>query len=95
MFTALGGGASSPDPLERLADPGALAQAKRWGLAIRLGQRLSGGVAAPLRRSHLAIVDDALWLNLDPDDEAFYGESVERRHRTLADAFGLQAILGI
>ena len=95
MFTALGGGAVTPAPLEQLAEPDALALAQRWGLAIRLGQRLSGGVAMPLKRSHLRIDDQSLWLCLDPKDEALYGESVERRHKTLADVFARKALLGV
>ncbi|MFX7918400.1 hypothetical protein ABTK44_19400, partial [Acinetobacter baumannii] len=53
LFTALGGGTSTPDPLPLLASPADLARARQWGLAMRLGQRLSGGVAAPLQRSRL------------------------------------------
>lgn len=68
-----------------------IAQAERWGLAMRLGQRLSGGVAAALEGSALARHEDALVLTLRPDDAALYGESVERRHKTLATALGLRA----
>jgi exopolyphosphatase/guanosine-5'-triphosphate,3'-diphosphate pyrophosphatase len=95
LFSALGGGAETPDTLIRLAPPEQLVQARCWGLAIRLGQRLSGGVAAPLQRSHMLIDAKSVWLCLDPADEALYGESVERRHRTLAEAFGRQAVLGV
>lgn len=95
MFTALGGGAVVPAPLGQLATADALAKAQRWGLAIRLGQRLSGGVAAPLRRSSLAMDERGLWLCLEGADEALYGDSVERRHKQLAEAFARQAILGV
>lgn len=68
-------------------------QAERWGLAMRLGQRLSGGVAEPLEVSRLCIRDGALALNLRPADAPLYGESVERRHKTLAAVFGLKAVV--
>ena len=93
LYTALGGGTGTPEPLERLARPAALEQARLWGLAIRLGQRLSGGVAAPLKRSRLALDKDALTLILKEDDAALYGEPVEKRHRALAAAFGKEPVL--
>jgi exopolyphosphatase/guanosine-5'-triphosphate,3'-diphosphate pyrophosphatase len=94
LYTALGGGSDTPEPLGQLATPEALAHARLWGLAIRLGQRLSGGVAAPLRRTRLAIDDESVWLVLDAADEALYGEAVEKRHKALASALGLKAVLG-
>lgn len=95
LYTALGGGLGCPEPLESLADAEALAHARRWGLAIRLGQRLSGGVAAPLRRSHVALEDGTLALSLQPHDEALYGEAVEKRHKALAAAFGREPVLEV
>jgi exopolyphosphatase/guanosine-5'-triphosphate,3'-diphosphate pyrophosphatase len=65
--------------------------AARWGLAMRLGQRLSGGVAAPLKSSALRVGEGVLTLHLAAGDGALYGEAVERRHKTLAAAFGLRA----
>ena len=94
LFTSLGGGTNTPDPLSRLAEPEALDLAKRWGLAMRLGQRMSGGVAEPLRQSSLSMEGDALTLSVRGGDEALYGEAVERRHRALANAFGVSARLG-
>jgi exopolyphosphatase / guanosine-5'-triphosphate,3'-diphosphate pyrophosphatase len=95
LYTALGGGLGCPEPLERLADDESLAHARLWGLAIRLGQRLSGGVAAPLRRSHLALEDGTLALSLEHRDEALYGEAVEKRHKALAAAFGREPVLEV
>lgn len=88
LFTCFGGGIESPPPLAQLAEPEALVAATRWGLAIRLGQRLSGGVASPLRHSTLAIDDAALSVVIAPEASALYGEAVERRHRALATALG-------
>jgi exopolyphosphatase/guanosine-5'-triphosphate,3'-diphosphate pyrophosphatase len=78
-------------PAARLCRPDALARAAQWGLAVRFGQRLSGGVAAGLERSALRIRDGSLRLELKREDQALYGEAVERRHHTLAAALGLTA----
>jgi exopolyphosphatase / guanosine-5'-triphosphate,3'-diphosphate pyrophosphatase len=90
LHTALGGGMDAPEPLTALADWGELARAAQWGLAIRLGQRLSGGVAGPLRRSSVAVVGEGLALTLEPRDAALYGEAVAKRHKVLASAMGLR-----
>lgn len=91
LFTSLGGGLESPPPVGQLADIEDLERAKLWGLAMRLGQRLSGGIAGPLRRSSLAVAGERLVLRLDGDHAALYGEAVEKRHRALAGALGLTA----
>jgi len=93
LFSSLGGTTETPDPLSRLAGPEMLYRAKLWGLAMRLGQRLSGGVAAPLKRSHVRLDPDELALCLESTDEALYGEAVEKRHRALAAAFGRTPVL--
>lgn len=95
LFTSLGGGASTPAPLDQLAPADALQRAIRWGLAMRLGQRLSGGVAAPLQQSRLEQSGDAVTLYLDPDHVALYGETVERRHRALAVALDANPVMGL
>ena len=93
LWTSLGGSSSTPEPLQRLASPAALAQAVRWGLAMRLGQRLSGGLAGPLQRSSLAGDAETLTLTLADEDRGLYGEAVAKRHDALAQAMGLRAIL--
>jgi exopolyphosphatase / guanosine-5'-triphosphate,3'-diphosphate pyrophosphatase len=93
LFTALAGGAATPEPLQQLATPADLALAMRWGLAIRLGQRLSAGLAEPLRQSRLS--DDGSTLTLHLEDPALYGETVEKRHTALASAFGRVPIVTI
>ncbi|WP_375426890.1 Ppx/GppA family phosphatase [uncultured Sphingomonas sp.] len=84
LATALAGGVATPEPLDRLATAPRLREAIAWGLAIRLGQRLSGGVAGPLDRSRLVDDGAALTLHLAPADRALYGEAVEKRHAALA-----------
>ncbi|KTF69252.1 Ppx/GppA family phosphatase [Sphingomonas sp. HT-1] len=93
LYTSLGGATDRPQPLERLASPDALLEATKWGLAMRLGQRLSGGVAAPLKRSRLRVEHGSVILSLADGDEALWGEAVEKRHRALAGAMGLQPVV--
>ena len=93
LFTSLGGGNETPDPIGRLAASDDLVQAIGWGMAMRLGQRLSGGQAGPLERSSLSIDDDAVTLHLRPGDAALYGEAVERRHGALASSFSRKAVM--
>jgi len=93
LWTSLGGSASSPIPLPILADTEALRRAAAWGLAIRLGQRLSGGLAGPLQRTRIADDGEALTLHVTRADRGLYGETVEKRHDALAAARGRIAML--
>ena len=88
LYTSFGGG-NAPAPLvAQLASPEECAQAAAWGLAMRLGQRLSGGVAGPLEVSRLSIDETALTLTLPEEQAMLYGEAVERRHKQLASVLG-------
>jgi len=92
LFATFGGGADFPYPgIATLAPEPALRRARIWGLAIRLAQRLSAGVAEPLTRSSLTIEGERLVLWLPEDESAMFGESVERRLKTLATALGKKA----
>ncbi|MBW6523662.1 Ppx/GppA family phosphatase [Sphingomonas sp. RHCKR47] len=91
LWTAFGGAVAVPDVLTQLAPEPALRRAATWGQAIRLGQRLSAGVAEPLRRSHLTLDATTLRLDLDAADHALYGETVAKRHSSLATALGRTA----
>jgi exopolyphosphatase/guanosine-5'-triphosphate,3'-diphosphate pyrophosphatase len=84
LFTSLGGGTESPAPLGALAPHDELARAVCWGLAMRLGQRMSGGLAGPLQRSRLSDDGKTLALHLMDDDATLYGDTVDRRHGALA-----------
>jgi len=89
LFTAFGGGQPLPDPaILGLCDGAALQRAARWGHAMRLGQRLSGGVAAGLKRSRIERRDGRLRLRIK--DVALAGEAVERRLKSLAGQLGLE-----
>ena len=93
LFTSLGGGTGSPDPLGALADADELRRAMAWGMAIRLGQRLSGGLAGPLQRASLIDGGETLGLRLEGADRALYSDAVERRHKALASFLGRQVAL--
>jgi exopolyphosphatase / guanosine-5'-triphosphate,3'-diphosphate pyrophosphatase len=88
LFASFGGGAP-PQILSQLAEPEALAKARLWGLALRLGQRLSGGIAAPLHKTALRVDNGRLVLSLGAGMADLGGEAVERRLKQLASALGL------
>lgn len=93
LWVVNGGDPGSPATalLRRLASPQAIEQARLWGLALRLGQRVGGGAAEPLEHTSITREGSVLRLRLHPSLAELYGESVQRRHRTLANALGLQA----
>jgi exopolyphosphatase/guanosine-5'-triphosphate,3'-diphosphate pyrophosphatase len=96
LFCAFGGGRDLPYPaIAALCTPEELERAARWGYAMRLGQRLSGGVAAGLERSRLERKDGALTLRLKRADAALFGETVERRLKTLAAVLGVTPSVAI
>ena len=88
-------GQTVPEPLGKLAPKERLDRATAWGLAMRLGQRLSGGLAGPLQRSRLSADTSTVTLHLAPEDGALYGETVERRHAALATFLGRKPVLSI
>lgn len=88
LFAAFGGGNAKPSLLGVLAAPEDLLRAKNWGLAMRLGQRLSGGVATPLKASGVSIDGERLVLSLTGDADVLLGDAVERRLKQLAAALG-------
>jgi exopolyphosphatase/guanosine-5'-triphosphate,3'-diphosphate pyrophosphatase len=92
LFSNFGGGREFPDKrVAALCSGSELACASRWGLAMRLGQRLSGGLASSLERSSLSRKGDVIRLTLAKGEEALYGETVDRRLRKLASALGCKA----
>jgi exopolyphosphatase / guanosine-5'-triphosphate,3'-diphosphate pyrophosphatase len=91
LFACFGGSAEHPivELLHRLADAAAIRRAWLWGLALRLGQRLTGGTAVALAGSRLYRQDGDLVLTLAPDHADLYGDAVARRLRSLAQAMDL------
>jgi exopolyphosphatase/guanosine-5'-triphosphate,3'-diphosphate pyrophosphatase len=83
-----------PDPrLAQLCKEEQLLRAHCWGLAMRLGQRLSGGVGAVLKRTSLDGFDGAVQLNVRRGEEALVGDQVERRLLRLAETLGREPVV--
>lgn len=78
-----------PDPrLATLCKDEQLKRAHSWGLAMRLGQRLSGGVGSVLKRTRLSADDGAIRLHVKRGEEALIGDAVERRLVRVAETLG-------
>jgi exopolyphosphatase/guanosine-5'-triphosphate,3'-diphosphate pyrophosphatase len=76
--------------LARLAPAAMLARARAWGLALRLGQRLTGGTAVALSASSLARDGQSVVLHLAPAHAALVGDAVSRRLKLVGNALGLE-----
>jgi len=72
--------------LAELCDPDELYRAQCWGLAIRLGQRLSGGVGSVLHSTSLSVYGDVFRLHVRAKDSALVSDGVQRRLSRLAEA---------
>ena len=81
--------------LRKLAPPPLLARARTWGLALRLGQRLTGGTARALAASRLERAGSAVVLRLPTAHAALVGEAVSRRLKFLGSALGLETQVAI
>lgn len=90
LHTGFGGGEHDFAWLMGEGEQAQLDRAHQWGLAIRLAQRLSGGLEAPLTGTRLLIVGKKLRLELGRDWPMLAGEAVGRRLRNLAGALGLE-----
>lgn len=88
LYTSLGGGDETTEGMEKLASADALYRSVQWGLAIRLAQRLSGGVASALESISVRLSDDDVVLSAPAGDACLLGEAGERRLRQLAQAMG-------
>ncbi|MGI4880293.1 MAG: hypothetical protein ACRYG4_22725 [Janthinobacterium lividum] len=97
LNACFGGSPSGPgiQVLQELADAPSLARARLWGLALRLGQRLTGGTASALAASRLEREDGALVLTLAAPDAALFGEAVTRRLKILAQALDLRSTVRV
>ncbi|MGD9810165.1 MAG: Ppx/GppA family phosphatase [Sphingobium sp.] len=86
LYANFGGGPELVPDLIRLATPEALARAVQWGLAVRLAQRLSGGVAGPLDNAWITRDEGGIVLRFRPSHAALRGETVNRRLKHLGMA---------
>ena len=85
-----------PDPaLADLCAPERLERARCWGMAMRLGQRLCGGVGPVLAATSLKLVADTVVLQVGRAQEALVSDIVERRLSRFAEALGHDAAVTI
>jgi exopolyphosphatase/guanosine-5'-triphosphate,3'-diphosphate pyrophosphatase len=92
LHFCFGGGNDAPvlALLSQLAPPALLARARAWGLALRLGQRLTGGTYSCLSASGLDRAGGAVVLRLAPEHASLVGDTVARRLKLLGNALGLE-----
>ncbi|RMF11276.1 MAG: Ppx/GppA family phosphatase [Alphaproteobacteria bacterium] len=84
------GGVLARDAQSVLSDED-IALAERIGLALRLGQRVSGGTSAALGKSSLELTDEAVVLRVPTRWRMLLGEVPQRRLEALAKALGRRA----
>lgn len=88
LYTSFGGGNGRYPGGGALANEKAMRRAVGWGLAMRLAQRISGGLAEPLQASRLSL--DNGRIILETQSEALISETVEKRLGQLASYMGLE-----
>ena len=93
LFTSFGGGNNIFPGGGRLADEQATNRAICWGLAMRLGQRLSGGTRKPLEQTRIRKSGKKLELTIPGDLIDLYGDAVAKRHGHLASIMGLEPVV--
>jgi exopolyphosphatase/guanosine-5'-triphosphate,3'-diphosphate pyrophosphatase len=81
--------------LAQLCTEDELRRAHQWGLAMRLGQRLSGGVASVLEHTGLSADGEAVRLHVLRTEQALVGEPVKRRLARLGDALGCETEVAV
>ncbi|CAA9491332.1 MAG: Exopolyphosphatase [uncultured Sphingomonas sp.] len=77
--------------LAQLCTPAELHRAEQWGAAIRLAQRLSGGVGSVLQDTRLEVADGAVVLAVPKKQAALASEPVLKRLERVAAALGCAA----
>jgi exopolyphosphatase/guanosine-5'-triphosphate,3'-diphosphate pyrophosphatase len=88
LSTAFGGEDGFDAALEGLLLPGESDKVSSWGKALRLGQRLSGGTEALLRKTSVELNRNGVVLKIPDKYRALYSEAVDRRLQHLSRALG-------
>jgi len=89
LCSAFGGDGGFDPALESLLGPGESDRVSNWGKALRLGQRLSGGTEALLKKTSVGLGKYSVILTIPDKYRALYSEAVDRRLQQLARALGL------
>jgi exopolyphosphatase / guanosine-5'-triphosphate,3'-diphosphate pyrophosphatase len=97
LFHAYGGEDDKrlDDVVSALLNPYEQDLAEAWGLALRLGQRLTGGASAGLEGAQLKLTDTKLTLQVSREHADLIGELVEKRVIGLARHFDLQGVIEV
>ncbi len=92
LHNCFGGSPAAPvmEMLTQLCPPALMHHARGWGLALRLGQRLTGGTATALAASRLERSGEAVTLRLSASHADLAGDAVLRRLKLLAGTMGLE-----
>lgn len=90
LYTSFGGGNNIFPGGGNLASDEATQRAICWGLAMRLGQRISGGTRNPLEQTRLRKTDGRLEIIMASDLRDLYGDAVAKRHVQLARMLDLE-----
>ncbi|WP_417621383.1 Ppx/GppA family phosphatase [Parasphingorhabdus sp.] len=93
LFTSFGGGNNIYPGGGQLASEEATKRAICWGLAMRLGQRLSGGTRNPLEQTQIRKTGKKLELTIAGDLTHLYGDAVAKRHGHLANIMELEPVM--
>ena len=93
LYTSFGGGTRVFPGGGKLADEAATQRAISWGLAMRLGQRLSGGTRNPLEQTQIRKAGKNLELTIKRELVDLYGDAVAKRHGHLANMLGLEPLM--
>jgi exopolyphosphatase/guanosine-5'-triphosphate,3'-diphosphate pyrophosphatase len=86
LYVRYGGRLDDPQVVvaRGLVDSAKAAKANILGLALRLGQTLTGGVTTLLQRTSLTLDEETLYLTLPEDGRVMLGDSVQRRLEAVA-----------
>ncbi|ASK88091.1 guanosine-5'-triphosphate,3'-diphosphate pyrophosphatase [Sphingorhabdus sp. SMR4y] len=95
LFTSFGGGNDVFPGGGKLASETATRRAIAWGLAMRLGQRLSGGTRNPLEQTEIRKSGKKLELRIAGELVHLYGDVVAKRHGHLANMLGLEPVMTV
>jgi exopolyphosphatase/guanosine-5'-triphosphate,3'-diphosphate pyrophosphatase len=88
LCSAFGGEAGFDGALDSLLKPGEVDRVSAWGKALRLGQRLSGGTEALLRKTSVDLSRSSVILSVPDKYRALFSDAVDRRLQQLAKALG-------
>ena len=95
LYVCFGGKGGDLDKYVPLMQPHLAERARIWGLAIRLGHRLSGGTARALQNCPIKLTDDRIILKIPAKYSALDSPAVRGRLAKLADALKLEPVVKV